>query len=87
MRVFWKRKLVWFCGLCTQSLSTNKQSRKLRDKHNPYRQKLDQISGGRTLILEKTDSIRYQDTQENLCVLMLMIQSANRETKENLKDL
>jgi type III restriction enzyme len=58
---------------------------KLKDKHNPYRQKLDQISGGRTLILEKTDSIRYQDTQENLCVLMLMIQSANRETKENLK--
>ena len=58
---------------------------KLKDKHNPYRQKLDQISGGRTLILEKADSIRYQDTQENLCILMLMIQSANRETKENLK--
>lgn len=46
---------------------------------------LDQVSGDRTLILEKTDAIRWQDTQENLVVLMVMIQSANQETKENLR--
>lgn len=58
---------------------------KLKDKTNPYRQMLDQISGDRTLILEKTDAIRWQDTQENLVVIMVMIQSANQETKENLR--
>lgn len=58
---------------------------KLQDKTNPYRQMLDQISGDRVSILEKTDSLRWQDTQESLVVMMIMIQSANQETKENLK--
>lgn len=58
---------------------------KLKDKTNVYRQKLDQVSGNRTLIVEKTDSLRFQDVNENLVVLMLMIQSANQESKENLK--
>lgn len=59
--------------------------KKLQDKTNPYRQMLDQISGDRTVVMEKSDAIRFQDTQENLVVLMLMIQSASRESKENLK--
>ncbi len=58
---------------------------KLQDKTNPYRQILDQIRGNRTLIMEKTDTLRFQDVNENLVVLMLMIQSASRENKENLK--
>jgi len=58
---------------------------KLKDKTSAYRQKLDQISGGKTIIIEKRDSLRFQDVNENLVVLMLMIQSANQETKENLK--
>lgn len=58
---------------------------KINDKTNPYRQMLDQISGNRTLVIEKTDTLRFQDVNENLVVLMLMIQSANQETKENLK--
>lgn len=58
---------------------------KLRDKASPYRQILDQISGNRTLVIEKTDSLRFQDLNENLVILMLMIQSANQESKENLK--
>ncbi len=58
---------------------------KLKDKTSAYRQKLDQISGGKTLILEKNNSIRFQDVNENLVVLMLMIQSANQESKDNLK--
>jgi len=59
--------------------------KKLQDKSSAYRQILDQISGNRTLIIEKTDALRYQDVDENLVVLMLMIQSANQESKENLK--
>lgn len=58
---------------------------KLKDKANPYRQMLDQTSGNKILIVEKTDTLRFQDVNENLVVLMLMIQSANQESKENLK--
>ena len=58
---------------------------KLRDKNHIYRQWLDQTSGNKTIILEKGRPIRKQDVEENLVVLMLMIQSANRETKETMK--
>ena len=58
---------------------------KLKDRDHPYRQHLDLASGGRTLILEKTDHFAPLDVQENLVVLMLMLPSANRKTKETLK--
>lgn len=58
---------------------------KLKDKSSPYRQILDQISGDRTIIVEKDDSLRFQDVNENLVILMLMIQSTNRDSKETLK--
>jgi len=57
----------------------------LKDRDHPYRQHLDLASGGRTLILEKTDHFAPLDVQENLVVLMLMLPSANRKTKETLK--
>ena len=58
---------------------------KLKDKNHIYRQWLDQSSGNKTIILEKGQSIRKQDVEENLVILMIMIQSANRKTKENVK--
>lgn len=58
---------------------------KLRDKNHIYRQLLDQCSGNRTLIIEKGYPLRQQDVEENLVVFMLMLGSANRETKETLK--
>lgn len=57
----------------------------LKDRDHPYRQALDIASAGRTLILEKTSSFSPADVAENLCVLMLMLPSANRETKETLR--
>ena len=57
----------------------------LRDRAHPYRQILDIASGGRTLILEKTDRFMPLDVQENLAVMMLMLPSANRLNKETLK--
>lgn len=57
----------------------------LRDRNHPYRQHLDIASGGRTLILEKTDKFSPIDIEENLVVLMLMLPSANRKTKEALR--
>ena len=57
----------------------------LKDRDHPYRQHLDMASGGHTLILEKTDRFTPQDIQESLVVLMLMLPSANRQTKEVLR--
>lgn len=57
----------------------------LKDRDHPYRQALDVASAGRTLILEKTSGVSPADVAENLCVLMLMLPSANRETKETLR--
>lgn len=57
----------------------------LRDRDHPYRQQLDMASANHTLILEKTDHFRSQDVKECLCILLLMLPSANRETKEQLR--
>lgn len=57
----------------------------LKDRDHPYRQALDVASAGRTLILEKTSGFSPADVAENLCVLMLMLPSANRATKETLR--
>ena len=57
----------------------------LKDRGHPYRQQLDLASANRTLILEKTDRFGRQDVAERLCVLLLMLPSANRETKDQLR--
>jgi type III restriction enzyme len=57
----------------------------LRDRHHPYRQVLDVSSGGKTLILEKLDRFTPDDVAENLCVMLLMLPSASRQSKETLK--
>lgn len=59
---------------------------RLRDKGDPYRQLLDQASGGRTLIVEKGQKLSIKDVEENLVVLFVMIQSISRaNTAEALK--
>ncbi|MCJ7633550.1 DEAD/DEAH box helicase family protein, partial [Candidatus Bathyarchaeota archaeon] len=58
----------------------------LRNKSHIYRQLLDQASGNRTLILEKGQALRRQDVEQNLVVLMLMIQSASRDTNKIIDD-
>lgn len=59
--------------------------RALTDRHHPYRRQLDLASGGKTLIFEKSSSFRRIDIDEHLCVLLLMLPSANRATKEQLR--
>ena len=58
----------------------------LANKSHVYRQMLDQVSGGKTLILEKGQQIRKQDFEENLCVLLLMIQSTSRDSNKIFED-
>jgi len=57
----------------------------LKDRGHPYRQAIDLASAGRTLVLEKTSGFSPADVQEHLCVLLLMLPSANRQTKETLR--
>lgn len=57
----------------------------LKNREHPYRQVLDVSSGGRMLILEKTEKFTPDDVKENLVVMMLMLPSANRLNKEVLK--
>src|SRR5256885_2570206 len=57
----------------------------LKDRDHPYRQHLDIVSAGRTMILEKTDVFTPDDVQERLCVLMLMLPSAAPADKEALR--
>jgi len=59
--------------------------RALKDRNHPYRQQLDMASAGRTLVLEKGSGFAPADVEDHLCVLLLMLPSANRKTKETLR--
>ncbi len=58
---------------------------RLKDRDDPYRQHLDIVSAGRTLIVEKTDGFTPQDVDDRLVVLLLMLPSASRANKEALR--
>ncbi len=57
----------------------------LNNREHPYRQILDRAAAGRVKILEKTTPLDKRDVESHLCVMLLMLQAANRETKESLK--
>ena len=59
--------------------------RALRNREHPCRQRLDLGSGGRVKLLRKDDRFSRQDTEQYLCVMPLMLQSANRKTKDFLR--
>lgn len=59
--------------------------KRLKDRQHPYRQALDRAAAGRVMIMEKTDRLDTRDVESNLCVMLLMLQSANRETQDSLK--
>ena len=56
-----------------------------KNRNHPYRQVLERASGGKVKILQKNDAFNKQDLQDYLCIMVLMLQSANRETKESLR--
>jgi type III restriction enzyme len=59
--------------------------RQLTNREHPIRQILDRAAAGRVKILEKDDPLNALDVESNLCVMLLMLQSANRVTKETLR--
>lgn len=82
----WQGKRTGFVlWICPNEAIYSQTRKALRDREHPYRHILDQASGGRTRILEKDDPLTKADVDGNLCVMLLMLQSANRETKESLR--
>src|SRR5262249_2199909 len=63
----------------------NQTPKRLKNRQHPSRQALDPATAGRVQIMEKTDRLDARDVESNLCVMMLMLQSANRETQDSLK--
>ena len=59
--------------------------KQLCNREHPYRQMLDRASGGNTKILIKSDNFTKQDVEHHLCVMLLMLQSSNRENKATLR--
>ena len=59
--------------------------KRLSDRQHPYRQALDRAAAGRVRIMEKSDRLDARDVESQLCVMLLMLQSANRQTQETLK--
>ena len=57
----------------------------LADRDHPYRQMLNVAGAGRVRILDKNSPLTRHDTDGNLCVLLLMLQSAARQSTETLR--
>lgn len=57
----------------------------LANREHPYRQMLERASGGRVKVLEKEDSFNRADFRNHLCVMLLMLQSSARRSKETLR--
>jgi len=50
-----------------------------RTREHPYRQMLERISVGTIKLLQKDDRFTLQDVESRLCIMMLMLPSANRQ--------
>ena len=57
----------------------------LANREHPYRQMLERASGGKVKMLEKGDHFSPQDVEDQLCVMLLMLQSSARDSKETLR--
>jgi type III restriction enzyme len=59
--------------------------KRLKDRQDPYRQVLDRAAAGRVKVLEKSDRLHARDVETHLCVMVLMLQAANRQTQDALR--
>ena len=57
----------------------------LRDPDHPYRSLLNNAGAGRVKVLEKTSPLNRIDIESHLCVMVVMLQSAARQSKETLR--
>jgi type III restriction enzyme len=57
----------------------------LSDRDHPYRQILNVAGAGRVKVLEKQSPLTKLDLDSHLCVMVLMLQSAARQSRETLR--
>lgn len=57
----------------------------LKDRNHPYHQMLNVAGAGRVKILDKNSPLSRLDTDSHLCVMLLMLASAARQSKETLR--
>ncbi len=57
----------------------------LSDRDHPYRQMLNVAGAGRVKLLEKQSPLTKLDLDSHLCVMVLMLQSAARQSRETLR--
>jgi type III restriction enzyme len=55
----------------------------LWNREHPYRQLLERACGGRVKVLEKDESFTARDVENYLCVMLLMLPSANRQRNKD----
>ncbi len=82
----WVRRNSGFVLWIVPNESIYFQTKKaLTNREHPYRHQLDKAAAGRVKILEKNDALNKRDVESHLCVMLLMLQAANRESKESLR--
>lgn len=59
--------------------------KQLANREHPYRQTLERASGGRVRMLEKSDAFTLREVGGQLCVMLLMLPSAARQSKDTLR--
>ena len=57
----------------------------LKNRDHPYHQMLSVAGAGKVKILEKDDPLTRLDVESHLCVMLLMLASASRQSKETLR--
>jgi type III restriction enzyme len=81
----WRRNSGFVLWIVPNESIYAQTKKALSNREHPYRQQLDKAAAGRVKIMEKNDPLNKRDVDSHLCVMLLMLQSANRETQETLR--
>lgn len=82
---YFKRQTGLVLWIVPSSAIYQQTKAQLSKKSHPYRQMLERASGGRVKFFEKGATLTKQDTDNYLCVMLMMLQASNRRTKDVLK--
>ncbi len=82
---YFKRQLGFVLWVVPSDAIYRQTWKQLANREHPYRQILERASGGRVKLLEKGDAFTRRDIESQLCVMLLMLPSAARKSKETLR--
>lgn len=82
---YFKRQLGLVLWVVPSEAIYRQTWKQLANREHPYRQMLERASGGRVKLLEKGDAFTRRDVEGQMCVMLLMLPSAARKSKETLR--